>query len=160
MMTNSTMVCQICKLLNVKLLFFVVICVYLLACSTRESISEQPYKYNDLLNVEVTLKTKSLKHIEIQGDKFTFLYFDYLINNQSPKTIYFDPSLIRVTTNNLTNSDTTYDSIVSQMPEEIKLKTGENKFNLYAIFNGYELKSPIKSLEFVNAGILMEAFSP
>ncbi len=145
---------------NIKLLFAVFFCVYLLACSTRESIDEQTLKYNELLNVEITFKTKSLKHIEIQGDKFSFLYFDYIINNQSPKTVYFDVSLIEITANNHTNSDTTYDSIASQMPEEIKLKTGENKFTLYAIFNGYVLKSPINSLKIVNAGISMNAFSP
>jgi len=148
------------KFPNIKLWSFAAICLVLLACSTRESIVAQIVKTNELLNVEITLKTKSLKHIEILGDKFTFLYFDYLIINQSPKTVYFDASLIRITANNLTNSDTTYASIASQMPEEIKLKTGENTFHLYAIFNDYTLKSPLKSLEFVNAGISMEAFSP
>jgi len=146
------------KLPNIKLWSSAAICLVLLACSTRESIVEQTVKTNELLNVEITLKTKSLKHIEIQGDKFTFLYFDYIIINQSPKTVYFDPSLIRITVNNLTNFDTTYASIASQMPEEIKLKTGDNTFNLYAIFNDYTLKSPLNPLAFIDAGISMDTF--
>ena len=82
--------------LTTKLLVFVIICASLLACSPRKSVVEETYKYNELLDLEVTLKTKSIRQIEIQGDKFTFLYFDYFVNNRSPKTVYFDPSLIRV----------------------------------------------------------------
>ncbi len=103
------------------------------------------YRYSPLAVVNLAFVLRGLDHKEELHSRF--LYFDLVIDNRSKSQILFNPGKLRAVLNGEANSATYYDSLVSVMPDTLRLKIGETSFRLYFVFpenvgeylNGFEV---------------------
>lgn len=108
-------------------------------------------------DVHITLQTGDILRKVLMDEKYTFIYFKYTIeNNNSKNAIFFDPGLIKVNYNGLTNRSTEYDALASAMTEASELPRGVSVYSLYLVFDQHTVERNIIELELIESGIFTD----
>lgn len=116
------------------------------------------FQFPNIDNIDVSIKVTEFKTVNAADEKYVFLYFEYIVNNNNKNAVQFDPSAIRIKCNNVVNIETQYHSIASAIAEPVPLAAGESTYFLYSVFPAGIKHDAIDSLVLDDAGFSVSAF--
>lgn len=112
------------------------------------------YNFQPIPEVNLNVVLNNLDYNSKGSNVSTSLYFDYIIINESKSDLYFNFDSIKVQFNAIVSSRIYFNSIASVIPTRKRLKDGENRFSLYAVFLDSLVSSKPNNFKIVSYGFV------
>lgn len=118
--------------------------------SDRPAFSKKKDVFDD---VHINMQIGDIEEKVLMDKPYTFVYFNYTIDNQHQDPLLFHPGHIRVNYNGSVNTSTEYNSLASAMTEAAELPRGVSDYSLYLVFDQHNISKTIKVLDIQETGI-------